>query len=731
MDYRDIQAPATSLSPKDLPDDGAAGVHNQLANAFKDFAGKSQDVADTLFTKQGAQDGAKAGAMGDGGQKTGLGGITPYGLAYNRAATITYTNGVQTAIETQIGAAETDHAADPTTFSAVAQAARDAAVKAAPPEIQPHIAQMYNARIAAGFNRVYAQADAQTKNDAFASYTSTVDSRITAALQTSANLPDDQAAAVTQRTIDDNKAQLDGLVQSRALTPEHAAILQKKFAERYDQLIDGQHIATRVNDLMTLARGNVETGDAALAKLQSDPSLSQDDKDAIRAQYQKDRDAWTWQQSRTHSGDLANLAGRLAQGDFGSDVIGTAHDLYKQGAMTPEQLSSHVAENYRNQAKAIDDSADIALVQQALNGGHGLDPKNKDQANAASKWWDANVAQANETPGSDAYNAHLVSFYKATNVVPQSAQSWLRIGLLSGDPSQAALAAATSKRLQDANPTAAPYENDPKLSVLSTLINDNLATGMPVVQAYQYARAQTDQTPEQKKLIEQTYGKQKYADTNLDALRSTLKTSPQISPHWYSGLPAEPPISMQAEYEQLVRQNFGYSQNIDTARAVAGKQILQQWGATRMNGTPELVKYPPENAGISPAIIRQDVATSAAGAGYTGDPTQIRLVPIPDTNRTQGRVWGLEHVAPDGTHDVLLDSKNRPLQYALPGGQDFAKAKAAIVAAGLDDARRQARAERESAADAIKGEQQLAEFYLTPAGSAMAGQPGPYLSGTN
>jgi hypothetical protein len=117
--------------------------------------------------------------------------------------------------------------------------------------------------------------------------------------------------------------------------------------------------------------------------------------------------------------------------------------------------------------------------------------------------------------------------------------------------------------------------------------------------------------------------------------------------------------------------------------------------------------------GISPDMIRSDVASSVQAAGYNGDPSQVHLTPNANTDASGGKIWTLTHTDPQtGLSDVLLDNQNRPLQYHVPQGQDFARARQQLINQKLDAARAARDEDRRLAADPIAGEQELSNFYL-------------------
>lgn len=716
IDYRQIQGPASLIGPKDIPDNGAATAAESLASAFKDFGDKAFDVGSQIRTTQGKQDGAAS----DGTPKTGLSALTIYGQNYNAAAHVTYLTNTQNDVDRQMNQAEIDNQGDPAGFQTTADAIKSATVKAAPIQYAPEIGQLIDSRTVAGMNRVSQQNAADTKSDALAAYTASVDGRIANTLQTVASLPnDDHARQVTQDLFDDNKNKLDALVTSHAITAEHAALSEKKFEENYDRQNQGQVIHTYAEKLMTLARGNVETGDAALQQIHDDPNLSDDQKELIVQQYHKDRDQLGFERSRQNASQLADIAGRLAGGESGPQIEQDIHDQYKQGALSPEEFAAKISDSVKNQADDIKDRAEMALVGEALHGGHGLDPQEPKQVHAVGKTFDTMTSKEGVAPGTDRYTQAAIWFTSRTNIVPDSVKSYLRIGLLSGDPTQMAAAAAMGQRLGEANPQADPYENNPKLHTLTSLIQDNLKAGLDPVQATQLAQTNTNRNSEDLKRLEEAYSKGKYATDNPTQLHSLLKgTKATQDIPWYQSNPSEP-VAMQSEFESLTRQYFQMTNgDINKSRQLAADVVTQRWGTTNVNGPTELVKYPIERTyNIPPQIVRADVASSVKAAGFTGDPSEVHLVPTAQTDRTRGQQWGLVHIDPKtGAMDTINDDKNRPVTYQIPLGQNFNETRQHLIDAQMADAKRQRDVERSVATDQIAAEKQASDYYLTPQG---------------
>ncbi len=280
-------------------------------------------------------------------------------------------------------------------------------------------------------------------------------------------------------------------------------------------------------------------------------------------------------------------------------------------------------------------------------------------------------------------------------------------------------AAAAAERIRLQHPTLDPYDKDARNAAIANELNANRAAGIPAKTSYQMALQRIDRPEPQRKVINEQYGAEVRKDPtgNAKALQSAMDAE---VPGFFAKAPAAP-VALQAEYSRLVGVYYGMNQNIDQARKLAVQQVQTTWGVSRMNGEPELVKYPPERLNIPVDALRADVGRVAKANGFEGDPATVHLTPdAARTDSSGGRVWSMTHIDPKtGAHDVILGPNNRPVVYAVPSPPDFAKAHAAAVAQQLDAARQERDANRAESAEQIQGEKELAHFWLTtPAGRA-------------
>ncbi len=699
--------------------DAHGAVARELAHVFREGSSAVSAYLDPIMKKAGEAAGTQAGMDPNFKPMTGLAAVSAYGNAYDAAAHVSYVNSTKSQIETQLTKAEQDSEGDPIAFQKQATAITDAIVKQAPLLYRPEIQNEMALRTAAGVARTREQAIRTAQSDAFASYTDSVDSRIDSALQTASTLPDSAQSALVQSTVAGNQTQIDALVKARAVTPERGALLQKKFVEQMTKAVHGQFTANVVDHFMDFARGgDVDAADKALHNYIADPKNSDADKTEVTKKYLAEADNFHQAQSRIYANQVAavgvSLVGNEAHpGAFGRGVENKIHGLYKIGAISPEGLHTMLDQSMRNQLQGIKDDTTNQLVDAAVHGGTKLDPENAEVRKAADKYFTTHMSTSNVAPLSDLWTASVSSFAKLTNIVPPSAMATLRISLLSGEPIAAAHAAASAERIRDANPALDPFDKDARTAALSFEINKNVKLGLPAVKAVQMAMANMAQDKSQAEIITKNYNKELRSDPggNTKTLQKTLNSA---TPGIFSKAPPVP-IQMQAENEQLVSTYYSMTQNMDTARQLAEKQLRTSWGVSNMNGKPELVKYPPERLGVTSDIIRSDLADHAKAVGFTGDPAELQLVPGPYTDSSGGRAWRVEHADPKtGVRDVVLDKNNVPIGYVIPTGIDFEKTRQALLDKKIAVAKAERDAARKTDAEQINGEKELADHWLRP-----------------
>lgn len=680
-DYRSVQRPTEMVQPRYIPKSGADEVANALSAALKGFQHSANDIAEPLYKQQGQLEGAAAGQEPGFTPKSGLAAITAYGQGYNQAGHVTYVASAQLAVDKALDDAQVANQHNPQGFAAAAQAISDNTLKNTPAAYQPEMIDRIGTQVQARANKIGEDTLRFHQDNDEAAYIESRPSRIQTAIKTASNLPADQATAVIQQEKANDEAMRQALVGSGKWTQARADAEGQQAGKAFELGIHQNWASNTVSNLLQGARdGDVGISDKGLATFLNDPSHSPEDKQLIAREYEEQREQFTKQQGQLHAKEVSDLTSILTQepgqkegrGAFGPQVEAQIDEMYKRGWITPGEMRSMHDASARNASKGIDDDNAVAAVDAALHGeGPKLDPKDPHVQKAADTYWKTQLALTGTQSGSDAYVQGATSFINKTNIVPKSVQSDIRVGLMSGNPDAAVKSAGLAERLRQANPQADIYEQDTRLTALSSLINENVHSGMDSATAYNMAIKHVDLPPDQEKIRAEQYKTdlKKQNEGNPDAANNAaLQKSLDAAlgtPHWYgnSSAPAAAPSAtpaVQAEFGNLTREFYQETGNLPRAQALAGQQILKTWGVSKINGSSELVKWPIPDYQVQ--AVRSGMATTATAAGFTGDANTLRLEPTANTDRSQGRFWQLSQVDPKtGVTEPVLDRSNQPV----------------------------------------------------------------------
>lgn len=783
---------------------GAPGAAQALAEKFSSFSRASSEVgslATTFAAQKAKQAGLAEGEAGTPNLRKGIPSLTAVGRAYNSAAETAYVAKVHTDIDDTMNRLEQESEADAAGFEQKSKEYSDGLLNEVPQEVRPVVERVLAARQIEGGKRVRAQQKSKEDSQSYADYLTSVPAIVNNTLASAQALPPDQADDALVLAVSDNKARLAELVKNNIIDPVRAVELGAQFHLALDKGLEAARLDPIVENLTNKAHNDVQAGDIALGQIEQRKDLSLGDKTKIRKAYEEQRNLLSFERSRQFAEESGGFAKELAGGSYGKDAEAKNLALYKHAAISVDEYQSNAATIQRNSEKGNDDALDIAAVQDAIANGRGLDPTNTKQRAALDKLFKASANNAGIAPGDPRWQTAAISLARKTNILPASAESWARVNMMSGDPTQVIEGASFFGRAQEANPTAWDYEKDPKLAAFAEQINSNMAAGVTTERAFEMAHKNVyEQTDFEKKILEQKYRDDKIAKDNGATLQSTMNGDDEFDRSFLGmgGAPAAP-LGMQAEYNGMVERMYGYTGgDVEKARKLAYDAVKSRYGYTQMNGKPEVVKYAPEKMypGLTPEIIRQDVTNTIEGLGgakadkavldsavglrtpgnldpynrkvlknadgsvsttssmsigtdqgetliptvvdgvrlpkqdaikhfnKTGehlgvfdtpehadayaqslhneqarrmglgesgshvDPSKVRISPIPETDRTKGRVWMLQ--APDeyGAYDVVRDGKNQPVLYALPLGEDYGAAKARIGTKKVEEAKR-------------------------------------------
>jgi hypothetical protein len=680
--YRDLQGPVSLQTG--LVDNSAARAASSLAQSFSEFENTGFTLGGELRQQQGVAEGEAAGAAGTPAPRSGLAAATRYGAAYNGAAEVSYANKVAIDVAEQLERIEREAETDPILYGEKTRGLMEGTLGDAPAEWRTRLEQHLTPRVLAGAARVARASDTKRKQETLADYLAAEPVAISQLVKTLRELPGEAGDAELARVMGERQAQIDALVADNVLDPVQAEKMRQDFTAKVDEALSADRTGALVEELVATARGDVEAADDLLMSLDAREDLTLEEKTAIRSAYREQSELLRFERTRMHMDELADLSRRLAAGQF-SGIRSEAGRLYRRGALSPAEYEQYVAAAERNRQAEIEKDSDTEAVEGFL--GLGLDPANTDHQKAAEQYFSDTAKTAGMKPGDERWRATALNMVQQTNILPKSAESWARVALLSNDPIAAGQAADFMSRVHQAKPNAYAWNEEPKLSALASVLQDNMAAGIDPVQAYELARKTTwDMKESDVKVREENYRKLLKKDPNVNALGDTLNEKRGF---FQSDLPV--PVGAQAEYEGLVRQYYLLTDDLAQARKLAGKQVHSSWGETQVNGKPEITKYPVERFGLPPEVVRADIAAAVEPLGL--DPARVRLVPGPSTDRTKGMTWALGYIDETGMPEIVLDAKNRPLAYALPTGQGFGEAREAARRKNLARARAEQEAE--------------------------------------
>jgi hypothetical protein len=685
--YRDLQGPVSLQTG--LVDNSPARAAQSLAQSFSQFENAASTIGGALREQEGAREGEAAGAAGTPAPRSGVAATTRAGAAYNNAAEVSYANKVTVDVAEQLERIEREAETDPILYGEKTKGLLEGTLGDAPPEWRTRLEQHLTPRVLAGAARVARASDQKRKQETLADYLAAEPVAISQLVKTVRELPGEAGDVELARVVGERNAQIDALVADNILDPVQAENMRQDFTAKVDEALSADRTGSVVEDLVATARGDVEAADDMLMELENRDDLSLEEKSAIRSAYREQSELLRFERTRAHMDDLANLSRRLAAGEF-SGIRSEAGRLYRRGALSPAEYEQYAAAAERNRQAEIEKDSDKEAME-VITG--PLDPANTDHQKAAEQQFSDVVKLTGMKPGDERWRATALNMVQERNILPKSAESWARVALLSNDPLAAAQAADFMDRVHQAKPNAYAWNEEPKLSALASVLQENTAAGIDPVQAYELARKTTwDMKESDRAVREQRYKDLVKKDPNVNVLSESLNENRGF---FQKDLPV--PVGAQSEYDGLVRQFYLLTDDIKQARKLAGKQVRSSWGETRINGKPEITKYPVERMGLPPEVVRADIAASVEPLGL--DPAKVRLVPGPSTDRTKGMTWALGYVDETGMPEIVLGPDNRPLAYALPAGTGFAEAREAARRKNLARARVEREAEERSEAE--------------------------------
>ena len=285
VDYRQLQAPVSPLTPGELPSTGRAQEAEALAGLFRKFSGTANEIGEQVSQVTGKRQGEAAGASGAPSLKTGIAQYTAFGAAYNNAATGAFLTESEIHAEDTAAKLRIQANNDPAAFAKIYGAAADAAVKEAPAQVQGAMRDLYNRHLAAGVSALSGEQALQIQQTQKAVYDEGTERGISrvAILQGSPNAAD-QAAAVDEHA--KLIARIQGGVNSGLYSPAEAdaklinatrEITAQVFSTNVDRSISDMAAGKGSAGVVTLLENFRKAHEQNLADPSQPPVLSEDE----------------------------------------------------------------------------------------------------------------------------------------------------------------------------------------------------------------------------------------------------------------------------------------------------------------------------------------------------------------------------------------------------------------------------------------------------------------------
>lgn len=439
-------------------------------------------------------------------------------------------------------------------------------------------------------------------------------------------------------------------------------------------------------------------------------------KDQVRQHVLAGINQWQGEARQANQAQIIKLEEGLNSGQPPPDARQQIYSLHNRGVYGPEETATKLAQADRAELARAGDDASIAWADQAYKGdvdhpnGRPLDAENGDVKKAIDGLFNHYAGQLQA--GSPEWVSRAADIAHRTGVAPDSAVSWSRAQLISGDPKLAATGADMLARLQEAAPRGAPFAVDTKTEALARQVVDFVRGGVDPVTAVNLARKNTAIGEPERKFLEAKW-QQKVPEKNFESMAANavvaqLKDDPRFKPGMFSSVPT-PSRELATEYGNLVHDYFLYTDgNLEQSQQLAAAAVRRTWGVTEVNGKREIMPYAPEAMfpGLTADQVRADIA-KLSGELPGVDVSKIRLTPTAQTARSGGLLWSLTAPNQYGAYDVVTGKNGNPRTYHLPvtaqdqqNELDAARAKAFGTARAMQQQRIESERLQQQALDA-------------------------------
>lgn len=491
---------------------------------------------------------------------------------------------------------------------------------------------------------------------------------------------------------------VDGVEKARGLVFNNPGSFAKTYAEQ-KTLIDGVQMPTELRAKMdahlkelgsSAVQGMIENGNPYEAAKQLKagmwdnyinpdrlPALANAAHSEIRT---RENEAKA-NAAAANADALAGLSVRINQFANGQSDDLSQVDIDKiKGSVRPAQWAT--LQNAYDDARARREAADggrVNVAQTIEAGGH-IDPSDAKQRAGYDAYFTKDVLprlMQSKNP-----DAAIVEFVGRQGVIPDTLKGNIRTQLRSGSPEEKIAATQMLDQFKSINPQVVNDFSEDDIR-LGSLISANIDRGMAPDKAVR-AADEVMRTPKgTRSALDQAYNDQ----TKIKGLDGTttqqrwLKSQFADWWHWSGSVNVLPAVA--AEADEVVRNEYVRNGgDLEAARKSASDVIRARFGLSEVNGTPTVMRNPPEQhyefPGKAPSVVAKairDEAIADVSVDALKDPTNplskdtVRLLPYPIIGRTSpdGKpVYAIQVRDATGQWHTQVEMNPKSLDYGNP-----------------------------------------------------------------
>jgi hypothetical protein len=398
--------------------------------------------------------------------------------------------------------------------------------------------------------------------------------------------------------------------------------------------------------------------------------------------------------------DITGVERRIAQGTAGEGTRNSVDNLYERGALSPAEYAGYNAQIDRVTIERAKEQAAADEIAKAMHSGLPLDPQSREQRKALALSFANDVK--GEQVGSPTWQATAQAYAQQTRLLPDQALAWTRQAMRSPDPKLAAAAAQFYGAVQATAPIALS-ELDTDSKAFASSVNSMIEAGTNPNKAVEtVAETVFNLKPAIAEQRKSEY--REFAKGSRKALNDMIDDA--FDPGFFSATPSAT-ANMAADFETQAGRYYSKVGDIDLARKLAWEDLTRVYGPSQVNGTGQVMAFPPERFGVTPESIRADILALIQSAPQADGSAADDIILVPDalTLRQVGDALSGKFVQPSyalktKSGDDVRGTDGLRQRYTIPSGEDLdarfkaAQDKAAAEARALVDAARAKRAKR-------------------------------------